>query len=98
MRYEELCMNPILEKILKTNIVDGENAQLPLHSNMSQDEGVLIDQVFRMIKPDVSLEIGLAYAISALFACDALAANGKASRHIIIDAFQNSSWGGIGLK
>jgi predicted O-methyltransferase YrrM len=91
-------MNTVLEKILQTNLVDDGNTPLPLHSNMSREEGVLIDQVFRTVKPDVSLEIGFAYGVSTLFVCDALAVNGKAATHIVIDPAQHSHWGGIGLQ
>ena len=91
-------MNTVLEKILQTNLVNDGNTQLPLHSNMSREEGVLIAQVFKTVKPDVSLEIGFAYGVSTLFVCDALAANGKAATHIVIDPAQHSHWSGIGLK
>jgi len=91
-------MNVVLEKILQTKMVDDGKAQLPLHSNMTQQEGDLIDNVFRTVRPDASLEIGFAYGVSTMFVCDALLANGKAAKHTVIDAFQNSSWNGIGLK
>jgi predicted O-methyltransferase YrrM len=91
-------MNAVLENILQTNLVNDGNAQLALHSNMNREQGILIDRVFRTVKPDLSLEIGFAYGISTLFVCDALAHNGKAATHIVIDPFQNSDWAGIGLK
>jgi predicted O-methyltransferase YrrM len=91
-------MNAVLEKILQTNFVDDGTTQLPLHSNMSREEGALIEKVFKTVGPDISLEIGFAYGVSTLFVCDALAANGKAATHIVIDPFQHSYWGGIGLK
>jgi predicted O-methyltransferase YrrM len=91
-------VNVVLEEILQTKLVDNGHTQLPLHSHMDVEEGGLIDQVFRTVKPDMSLEVGFAYGISTLFACDALAANGKAATHIVIDPAQNSSFGGIGLQ
>jgi len=91
-------MNAVLEKILQTNQVDDGDAQLPLHSEMSPEEGALIDKVFRTVKPDTSIEIGFAYGVSALYACEALAANGKAAKHIVIAPFQHAHWNGIGLK
>ena len=91
-------MNNVLATILRTSLVDGDHTQLPLHSSMSREEGDLIDNVFRTVKPAISLEIGFAYGISTLFVCDALAANGKAATHIVIDPAQNSHWGGIGVK
>jgi predicted O-methyltransferase YrrM len=90
-------MNPVLERILQTGLADGESAEFPLHSHMSREEGRLIDRVFRTVTPDVSLEIGCAYGVSTLYVCDALAANGKPARHIVIDPFQRQHWRGIGL-
>jgi predicted O-methyltransferase YrrM len=45
----------------------------------------------------VSLEVGLAYGISALFLCDELRKVG-ASRHIVIDPYQSSQWKNIGIE
>jgi predicted O-methyltransferase YrrM len=84
--------------MLRTNLADGENSEFPLHSNMSREEGDIIDRVFRTVAPDVSVEIGCAYGVSALFVCDALAANGKPAKHIVIDPFQRPYWHGIGLS
>ncbi|HEY3637404.1 MAG TPA: class I SAM-dependent methyltransferase [Rhizomicrobium sp.] len=89
-------MNPVLEKMLQTRLADEESSEFPLHSNMTADEGELIDRVFRAVAPDVSLEIGCAYGVSTLFACDALAANGKAAKHIVVDPFQYQNWSNIG--
>jgi predicted O-methyltransferase YrrM len=91
-------MNPVLEKMLRTNLADGENPDLPLHSHMDQQEGRLIDHVFRTVLPDVSLEIGCAFGVSTLYVCDALSANGKPATHIVIDPFQHAQWRGIGIK
>jgi predicted O-methyltransferase YrrM len=66
-------MNVVLEKILSTQLVEDGNIVLPLDSNMSQEEGKLIDKVFKEVKPETSLEVGFAYGISTLFVCDALA-------------------------
>ncbi len=44
--------------------------RVPLAYNMSEEEGGLIDRAFREARPDVSIEVGLGYGISALFACD----------------------------
>jgi predicted O-methyltransferase YrrM len=90
-------MNAVLEKMLRTKLADGESPQFPLHSNMSREEGKLIDRVFRTVAPDVSVEVGCAYGVSTLYVCDALAANGKAAKHIVIDPFQRQYWCGIGL-
>jgi len=98
-------MNPVLEEILRTRYVKSTNGELiKLHSNISPAEGKFLYEIVSEIKPEVSLEIGLAYGISALFICEALYRTPYA-RHIIIDAYQLShpkgdsySWKGIGLN
>jgi hypothetical protein len=67
---------------------------------MSLGEGELISGAFKFAKAARSLEIGCAYGVSALFACDALADNAREGRpkHIIIDPFQSTEWRGLGLK
>ena len=91
-------MNHLLEEILRTRQVsDGANA-LPLTSHMDAREGALLSRVVEYVQPRTSLEVGLAYGISTLFICDALAKLDKPARHIVVDPFQFSEWGGIGLR
>ena len=91
-------MNPILDQILTSESVTDGYETLPLHSSMSPEEGGLIDRAFSHVKPAISLEVGMAYGVSTLFICDALAANGIAARHLAIDPFQRTQWRGIGIK
>jgi predicted O-methyltransferase YrrM len=93
-------MNPILSRMLSAGSFDNDGEQIPLHSNMSLGEGELISGAFKFAKAARSLEIGCAYGVSALFACDALAENAVEARprHIIIDPFQSTQWRGLGMK
>jgi predicted O-methyltransferase YrrM len=91
-------MNSVLHEIFQTEMVTNGNETLPLHSSVSREEGRLIDRAFREVKPALSLEVGMAYGISTLFICDALAANKKDAMHIVIDPFQRSNWRGIGIR
>ena len=91
-------LSPVLAEILTTNQVrDAAGNRLPLRAAMSEGEGRLIAEMFGRIKPDVSVEIGFAYGVSTMFACAALAANGKPCRHIVIDPAQSREFDGIGL-
>ena len=91
-------MNRVLEEILQSKQVrDEQGARLPLCANMSEEEGHLISTVFESLKPETSIEIGFAYGISTLFACEALDRNRISSRHIVIDPLQFSEFGGVGL-
>ena len=45
-----------------------------------------------------TIEVGLGYAVAALFICDALLANGsEKARHIAIDPHQTTRFGDCGL-
>src|SRR5579862_4074608 len=80
-----LAMNPVLAEILRSHQVqDSTGARRPLRFHMNAAEGEVIDRVIRSVKPDTSLEIGFAYGISTLFACDALERNKKPCRHIVV--------------
>ena len=89
-------MNQVLAEIMRTGLTktaDG-NGSIKVHSAISKDEGEFLQRCVREVAPAVSLEIGLAHGISALFICDALRPE---ARHIIIDPNQHDSWDGIGL-
>ena len=92
-------MNPVLDEILQSGFVktaQGEPTQL--HSHVSAEEGKLLYEIVQEVKPTVSLELGLAFGVSALFICEALAACG-ARRHIIIDPDQHDDrWKSVGLS
>ena len=91
-------MNRVLQEILRSRTVTDGREVLELHSEMGEAEGKVITRVFESVKPDTSIEVGLAYGISALYACEALAANGKPSRYLVIDPDQSGVWRGIGLE
>jgi predicted O-methyltransferase YrrM len=104
-------MNSVLSEILNTGTVktaDGTST-IKLHSSISTSEGELLQRLVRQLDPTVSLEVGLAYGVSALFICDALNVR-NGTQHIVIDPNQNgvtrpfptrgpsgNSWDGIGI-
>jgi len=100
-------MNPVLEEIIKTRQVrppDGGDP-VPVHSAISAEEGSFLQETVRRADPKISLEVGLAYGISALYLCDALRIR-EGTRHIVVDPMQNAigdsdvfgnAWKGIGI-
>ena len=85
-------MNSVLKRILETGYVRSANGELvKLHSNIPPEEGEFLQKVIAEVKPKVSLEVGLAFGISALFICEALT-KVQALRHIIIEP---DDWGGL---
>jgi predicted O-methyltransferase YrrM len=91
-------MNQVLERILMSGVVTDGHSTSPLHSQISPGEGRFIGEVIATVQPSRSLEIGMAYGVSTLFICDALATLNKPTLHIVIDPFQTVQWHGIGLR
>ena len=104
-------MNRVLSEILETGATKTANGSstVNLHSSISASEGRFLQKLVSQLDPTVSLEVGLAYGISALFICDALNAR-DGTKHIVIDpnqtgalasnqdvAGRGDSWGGIGI-
>jgi predicted O-methyltransferase YrrM len=94
-----VLMNPVLSELLSSSTVRlASGEQVEIHSHIPPEEGEAIQRLIKEIRPSVSIEVGLAFGISALYICDALSECG-ANKHIIIDPNQNDSnqWKGIGL-
>ena len=84
-------MNPILAEILRTR------DKLACESGILPEEGEFLQDIVMKIRPKISLEIGFAYGISALFICEALK-KVKGEKHIVIDPKPYSSYNGIGIR
>lgn len=96
-------MNTVLSEILETGATKtaSGNATVKVHSSISLTEGEFLQKLVRQLNPTVSLEVGLAHGISALFICDALKIR-EGTQHIVIDPNQHGgqwgdSWDGIGI-
>ncbi len=78
---------------------DGQDHPINPATGISPAEGIWIYELCRKIKPQATLEIGLAYGFSTLYFLAALAAN-NSGRHTSIDPYQLKTpgqWAGIGL-
>lgn len=80
--------NPQLGFEGKTFRLEGANTGIPAR------QGMLIYQLVRDLKPENTLEIGLAYGYSTVYFLAGMQANGK-GHHVAIDPFQ-ADWSGIG--
>ena len=92
-------MNSVLSRIFETGVVQRpDGREVKLQSNVSREEGLFLQQLIAETKAKASLEIGLAYGISALFICDALAVV-PGARHTVVDLaqFDLNVWGGAGI-
>ena len=90
-------LHPVLEQILRTGTVTKpDGGTIPLHSNISREQGLFVQDIIEQMGAQRTIEIGFAYGISAMFICAALIKQANA-RHIIIDPSQESRWDNIGL-
>jgi predicted O-methyltransferase YrrM len=101
-----MMANSVLTEILDTLTVNDGTEVISLRhpefpdrfSHVGRSTGELLQRVIADLQPKVSLEIGLAYGVSTLFICEAIAALPDPGVHIILDPFQNGKWRGVGLK
>ncbi len=88
---------PMLDELLESRSLAGRNGKsLPLDVYIPALEGDLLYSLVRFLRPIVSLEVGLANGISALYIAQALHDNGSGS-HLAIDPFQHADWQDAGL-
>jgi predicted O-methyltransferase YrrM len=91
-------VQPLAGEILRTQTVhsvDG-NTTFPLKDAIDAEIGLLLQRLIEQKRPSTTLEIGLAYGVSGLFICEALEKVGG-QKHIAIDAFQSTTWSGVGI-
>jgi predicted O-methyltransferase YrrM len=99
-------MNAVLQQIISTQQVSDGTSTLPLrHPSapslpvaVDPEEGAFLTRIIDAVKPSTSLEIGMAYGVSALYICEALSKLPHPARHIVMDPFQSTQWRGIGLQ
>lgn len=58
-----------LEKIFSSGFIEinSNGETIKLHSNTNIEQGLFLQKIFKLVKPINTLEVGLAYGISALF-------------------------------
>jgi predicted O-methyltransferase YrrM len=90
-------LHPTLRAVFESSAVyDESGSVMPLDSNVSMDEALLLCSAVRHIKPTRSVEIGLAKGISTLAILGAIDANGF-GHHTVCDPFQ-SDYGNAGVE
>jgi len=90
-------MNAVLEGLLASQqITRADGTTIPLHSSITREEGEALQRLIRASRPETTLEVGLAYGVSALFICEALTEVGGRV-HIAIDPMQRG-WENLGLR
>lgn len=92
-------MNSVLEAIYRDGQVTAADGRIiPLgRSGITYASGSLLYDLVRRHKPMRSLEVGLAYGLSALFVCQAHADNALGGSHVAVDPDETRRWEGIGV-
>lgn len=91
------CRHPTIERLYSERTVsraDGSSGLMDVY--IPREQGDYLYSLVRSLRPSVTLEIGMANGLSTFFIAQALRENGH-GRHIAIDPFQLSDWGGAGL-
>lgn len=89
-------MNAYLNDIFKTRkYVKSDGCIIDIHSETGYDQCLFLQEIIQKNSFRKSIEIGFAYGISTLVITDAVTQFG--GTHTVIDKFQNSDWGGVGL-
>lgn len=91
-------INTVIEEIYGSGFVKDAQGNEHQHdtSSVTFQGGALLYNVIREKKPARTLEVGMAYGLSSLFICQALADNGG-GQHTAIDPYQAQSYKSIGL-
>jgi len=91
-------MNELAQQILRSGkFRDSDGNESPLHSYTNLEQCEFLVQQMRAVGARTTLEVGLAYGLSALFICDELSKT-EGSKHYAIDPYQlTASWNGQGL-
>lgn len=87
-------MLPLLETIFSTmEIENPKHEYVKLHSHTSKEQGLFLQEIFDLVKPSTSLEVGLAFGISSLFILEKHREyEHQAKAHLIIEPFP---WDGV---
>jgi predicted O-methyltransferase YrrM len=89
----------LLNNVLASGYVFNDAGEaIELNSHVPREVGRMLQELIRELDARTTLEVGLAFGISALFICEALAGKPDA-HHIVIDPDQNGDyWQGVGLR
>lgn len=90
-------MSMFLEDLLKSkSYINSKGESVVIHSETGYEQCKFLQSLIKEDNLKNSIEIGFAYGISTVAITDAIAKNG--GEHFVIDKFQYSEWGGMGLE
>jgi predicted O-methyltransferase YrrM len=88
-----------LQEAYRTAVVPtGDGGSKKFDSNVSAAEALLLYQVVSELKPQLSVEVGLALGASTSAILQALEDAGAPAKHHVLDPFQATEWKNAGLE
>ena len=92
-------MNALLDRIYESGEVEGPGGERVacFPTSVPRDTARALHALVKAARPVRTLEVGLAYGLSALAICQALEDNGQ-GHHTAIDPMQHGRWKSIGLE
>jgi predicted O-methyltransferase YrrM len=92
------CEHTLIEGIFRDRRLPLEaGGTTPMDVYIPREEGDFLFSLVRHYCPKLTVEIGMANGLSSLFLALAHSDNGPDGRHIAIDPYQQSEWGGVGM-
>ena len=91
-------VNLLLERIYETKRCEDGDGNLvdPFHASIPWRDGMVLYETIRQTNSTRTLETGMAYGLSTLFMCQAVADNGGGI-HVAIDPAMNKAYKSIGV-
>ena len=77
--------------------LDGQPHPIDHSTRVSALQGAVLADLHRQVRPEISVEVGMAYGFSSLFLLDSMHEH-KYGFHVAVDPFQKTTWSGIGMK
>jgi predicted O-methyltransferase YrrM len=89
-------MHDLLNRVFESKIfITSKNETIKIHSETSKGQCEFLQKIIAENKFSRSVEIGFACGMSTLSIVEEVLKNG--GKHVVIDKFQLSAWGGVGL-
>ncbi len=89
---------PLLAAYRTGKVPTADGGEATFDSNISQEEAAGLYRVVCELKPQLSVEVGLALGASTAVILQALADAGQPAHHHVLDPFQEKDWRGAGLE
>ena len=90
--------HPVIDEIESSGLtILPDGTRVPIHSNIGPESGKVIRQAIEATRPQMGLEVGLAFGMSTLYILDAMQLRGEGQLIGMDPAQHDATWRGGGL-